>query len=301
MIREKYINPFTDFGFKRLFGTETNKDLLIDFLNELLAGEQRISELTYLNSERLGKTREDRNAIYDVFCENEVGEKFIVELQNMSQIFFKDRSLYYSSSAIQEQAPKGDWNYQLKAVYTIGILNFEFKESKSIPNKFVHRVKLIETETHEIFYDKLMYIYLEMPKFTKEVDELETHFEKWAYVLKNLSRLNNVPKILQERIFKKLFSAAKIANYNSEEMNAYEESLKTLRDNSATAEFVEKSLAEAEAQVREAEAKLQEAEAQVREAAEGMRRTAKSMKEDGLDFSLIVKYTGLSKRTIENL
>ena len=97
----------------------------------------------------------------------------------------------------------------------------------------------METETKEVFYDKLTYIYLEMPKFTKEVDQLETHFEKWLYVLKNLHRLEEIPKVLQERIFKKLFSAAEVANYNPEEMTAYEESLKTLRDNYATAQYVE--------------------------------------------------------------
>ena len=235
----RYINPFTDFGFKRLFGTEANKDLLIDFLNELLAGREQISDLTYLNGEQLGRTEEDRKSIYDIYCENERGEKFIVELQNMKQIYFKDRSLYYSTFPIQEQAQKGNWDYQLRAVYTVGILNFRFEEFNYDTTKFIHRVKLMETETNEVFYDKLAYIYLEMPKFTKEVDQLETRFNKWLYVLKNLHRLEEIPKVLQERIFKKLFSAAEVANYTPEEMNAYEESLKTLRDNYATAQYVE--------------------------------------------------------------
>ena len=244
MIREKYINPFTDFGrspmrFKRLFGTEANKELLIDFLNELLAGREEISDLTYLNGEQLGKTEEDRKSIYDIYCENERGEKFIVELQNMKQIYFKDRSLYYSTFPIQEQAQKGNWDYQLKVVYTVGILNFRFEGFNYNPTKFIHRVKLMETETKEVFSDKLTYIYLEMPKFTKGVDQLKTRFNKWLYVLKNLHRLEEIPKVLQERIFKKLFSAAEVANYTPEEMNAYEESLKTLRDNYATAQYVE--------------------------------------------------------------
>ncbi len=225
--------------FKRLFGTEANKELLIDFLNELLAGREEISDLTYLNGEQLGKTEEDRKSIYDIYCENERGEKFIVELQNMKQIYFKDRSLYYSTFPIQEQAQKGNWDYQLKVVYTVGILNFRFEGFNYNPTKFIHRVKLMETETKEVFYDKLTYIYLEMPKFTKGVDQLKTRFDKWLYVLKNLHRLEEIPKVLQERIFKKLFSAAEVANYTPEEMNAYEESLKTLRDNYATAQYVE--------------------------------------------------------------
>src|SRR5271157_4820409 len=93
--KEKYINPFTDFGFKRLFGEEPNKDLLIDFLNELLKEEQGIiKELTYLKSEQLGRTESDRKAIFDLYCENDRGEKFIVELQKTKQKFFKDRTLY---------------------------------------------------------------------------------------------------------------------------------------------------------------------------------------------------------------
>ena len=255
----KYINPFTDFGFKRLFGTEANKDLLIDFLNELLAGRERISDLTYLNSEQLGKTEEDRKSIYDIYCENEQGEKFIVELQNMKQIYFKDRSLYYSTFPMQEQAQKGEWDYQLKAVYTVGILNFKFERPDNDPTKFIHRVKLIETETKEVFYDKLTYIYLEMPKFIKEVDQLETHFDKWLYVLKNLHRLEEIPPVLQERVFKKLFSAAEVANYNPEEMTAYEESLKTLRDNHATTQYVEKAVERAvEEAVEETEERTKE-------------------------------------------
>ena len=151
----RYINPFTDFGFKRLFGAEANKDLPIDFLNELLAGEERIRDPTYLDTERLSRRPEDRKAIYDLYCENKEGERFIVELQNAPQFYFKDRSLYYSTFPIQEQAPKGKWDYELKAVYTIGILNFDLKDTIGAPEKYLHRVKLVELETQQVFYDKL--------------------------------------------------------------------------------------------------------------------------------------------------
>ena len=91
--REKYINPFTDFGFKKLFGEEPNKDLLLDFLNELLKDKEgKIKNLTYLKSEHLGAGEPDRKAIFDLYCENEEGEKFIVELQKTKQKFFKDRA-----------------------------------------------------------------------------------------------------------------------------------------------------------------------------------------------------------------
>ncbi len=127
--REKYLNPFTDYGFKKLFGEPVNKNLLLDFLNELLREEQgEITDLTYLKNEHLGSSEVDRKAIFDLYCENERGEKFIVELQKTKQNFFKDRSLYYATFPIQEQAERGDWNYQLKAVYTVAILDFVFDQ-----------------------------------------------------------------------------------------------------------------------------------------------------------------------------
>ena len=116
-LKDKYIDPFTDFGFKKLFGEECNKDLLLDFLNELLYKEEgNIVSLSYLKTERLGISEEYRKAIFDIYCENEKGEKFIVELQKTRQQYFKDRTLYYSSFAITDQAAKGDWNFELKEV-----------------------------------------------------------------------------------------------------------------------------------------------------------------------------------------
>jgi predicted transposase/invertase (TIGR01784 family) len=115
-LTEKYINPFTDFGFKRLFGTEFNKELLIDFLNQVLQGKEQIQDLTYLNPENHGKTEADRKAIFDLYCENGVGEKFIIELQNVKQQYFKDRSIFYATFPLQQQAPKGkDWDYYLQS------------------------------------------------------------------------------------------------------------------------------------------------------------------------------------------
>ena len=185
---DKYINPFTDFGFKKLFGTEVNKDLLMDFLNELIHSEGEINEVNYLNSEQLGRSEEDRRAVYDIYCKTETGETFIVEMQKAKLNFFKDRSVYYASFPIRDQGLKGDWNYQLKAVYTVGVLNFVFNESKDGKDYYHSEVKLMDTKKKTVVFDKLTFIYLEMPKFNKSVDELETRFEKWMYVLKNLSK-----------------------------------------------------------------------------------------------------------------
>ncbi|MEA5141353.1 Rpn family recombination-promoting nuclease/putative transposase [Arcicella rigui] len=228
---EKYINPFTDFGFKKLFGEELNKDLLLDFLNELLKEEQgQIKDLTYLKTEHLGLTESDRKAIFDLYCENERGEKFIVELQKSKQNFFKDRTVYYSTFPIREQAKRADWNFELKAVYTIAILDFVFDADKNEPEKFRYDVKLKDIETNKVFYDKLTFIYLEMPKFKKSIDELSTRFEKWLYLIRNLNQLERIPESLRERIFEKVFETAEIAKFTPEQILSYEDSLKYYRD-----------------------------------------------------------------------
>jgi len=231
-IYDKYIDPFTDFGFKKLFGEECNKDLLLDFLNELLHKEEgRIVSISYLKTEKLGFSETSRKAVFDIFCENEKGEKFIVELQKAEQKFFKDRTLFYSTFPITQQAPKKkSWNYELKAVYVIAILNFVFDEDKKDPHKYRYDIMLSDIETHKVFYDKLTFIYLEMPKFTKKVDELNTHFEKWLYVIKNLKRLENIPAKLKERIFERIFAAAEVAKLTEEEYMRYLDNLKTNRD-----------------------------------------------------------------------
>ena len=229
--RDRYINPFTDFGFKKLFGTEPNKELLINFLNTLLDGQQKITDIRYLNSEQLGWVPEARRAIFDVYCTNDRGEHFIVEMQNVFQQFFKDRSVFYATFPIRQQAQRGgDWNFKLESVYMVGILNFVFPEDEYSPECFHHEIKLMDTQDKHVFFDKLTFIYLEMPKFTKTVDQLETMMDKWLYVLRNLPRLYERPATLQERVFKHLFEVAEIARFTPAEQLAYEDNLKAYRD-----------------------------------------------------------------------
>ena len=156
----KYLNPFTDFGFKKLFGNEFNKDLLIDFLNEVLTNKEKIQDLTYHNPEHLPKIKENRKSIVDLYCENDRGEKFIIELQNIGHHFFKDRSVYYATFPIQEQALKGKkWDYHLKSVYTVCILNFSFDDEESA-KRYYREIKLMDTHTKSVFYDKLTFLSL---------------------------------------------------------------------------------------------------------------------------------------------
>ncbi|MFZ4664944.1 MAG: Rpn family recombination-promoting nuclease/putative transposase [Prochlorotrichaceae cyanobacterium] len=225
---DRYVNPLTDFGFKRIFGTELNKDLLIDFLNVILPLPHRVRDLTYINTENLGNTPIDRKAVFDLYCEGEDGEKFIVEMQKAKHDFFKDRSVYYATFPIQEQAKKGEWDYKLEPVYTVGVLDFIFNDHKN-DTTLLHIVELKDQECR-VFYEKLKFIYIELPKFTKTIDELTDHFDKWLYLLRHLPDLEYPPVPLQNNVFMQLFEVAEIANFSREERSAYENSLKYYRD-----------------------------------------------------------------------
>ena len=236
---ERYVNPFTDFGFKKLFGSEPNNELLVSLLNAMFdhmaqmdASEPQlaIKDLSCMPTEKLEQYGE-RRAVCDVYCVTESGERIIVEMQKASQDFFKDRSVFYSAFPIIEQGKVGqDWDFHLNHVYTVGILNFVFPGGEYDKDCFHHEVKLMDTQDKHVFYDKLTYVYLEMPKFRKTEDELVTMYDKWLFVLKNLSRLFERPAALQERVFKRLFEQAETARFTPDEARVYEESLKHYRD-----------------------------------------------------------------------
>lgn len=290
-----FLNPFTDFGFKKLFGEEASKEILLDFLNEVLREDEgEIKSIEFKRTEQLGDLQLDRKAIFDLYCENEKGEKFIVEMQKAKIDFFKDRSIFYSTFPIREQADKGNWNFRLKAVYTIAILDFVFEEDKNDQDKMIYHVQLSDTETHKVFYDKLTFIYLEMPKFKKSLDECTTHFERWLYVLRNMSRLERYPEQLQEKIFEKLFDKATIANLTKVDLDAYDRSLKYYWDLNAVIETahgegfeegVVKGIAQGEQMGRHAEKVL----------------VAKNLLKKGFSNAEIAEVTGLLETEIQSV
>jgi len=296
--RERYVSLYTDFGFKKIFGTELNKELLISFLNALLQGEQNITDIQYLNSEQLGTRHGDRSAVFDVYCRNDKGERFIVEMQNAYQQYFKDRTVYYSSFPIQEQGKRGDWDFQLESVYTVGILNFVFPEDEYSPDCYHHEVRLMDTADKHVFFDKLTYIYLEVPKFNKTEEELVTMFDKWMFVLRNLSRLMERPAALQERVFTRLFEQAEVAKFTQAEMYDYEESLKRFRDINNVIDTA-KNEAFAGGKAEGIEEGRVEGRAEGIE--EGILKVARKMKSKGIPQSSIIEMTGLTAEEIERL
>jgi len=278
--REKYVNPFTNFGFKRLFGEENNKDLLLDFLNELLKEQEgKIQEISYLPTERLPFSQGDRKPIFDIYCTNVKGEKFIVELQKTRHKYYKDHILYFSTFPILEQAILGkDWNLELKRIYTIAILDFVFDEDKNKPEKYHYDIKLSDKETKKVFYNKLTFIYLTMPKFDKKETELQNKFDKWLFALKNLSKLERTPAELNEAIFLKLFETAEIANLNHDEFQKYQASINICRDINNSI-----NTAREEGEIN------------------GKTEIAEKLVNKGFDILEIVEITGLTKEDVEKL
>ena len=278
-MKAKYINPFTDFGFKKIFGEEASKPLLLDFLNALLPQQNNISSLYLKNTEQLGQTEADRKAIYDIYCETENGEKFIVELQKAKQNYFRERTIYYSTFPIREQAEKGEWNYNLKAVYCVGILDFTFDDYENEPEKseVVHTIKL-KNQSGKVFYDKLTYIYLEMPNFKQTVDELTTRLDKWLYFIKHLEDFQTIPAIFKDEVFNQAFEKAELAKFGQADLEGYENSLKSYRDL--------KGVIDTAFEDGKRERNLE---------------VAKALKENAVSTDIIIKITGLSEIEIENL
>ena len=298
-MKAKYINPFTDFGFKKIFGEEASKPLLLDFLNALLPQQNRIIDLSFKNTEQLGQTEADRKAIYDIYCESENGEKFIVELQKAKQNYFVERTIYYSTFPIREQADKGQWNYNLKAVYCIGILDFTFDDYESEPEKteVVHTIKL-KNQNGKVFYDKLTYIYLEMPNFNQTEDQLKTRLDKWLYFIKHLEDFQTIPIIFKDEVFTQAFEKAELAKFGQADLDSYEYSLKVFRDNKAVFDYAMTTAKEIGYKEGIAAGKAALIQA---DRIEGKLEAAKALKENGISTDIIIKATGLSEDDISKL
>lgn len=287
----RYIDPLTDWGFKRLFGSEMNKEILLGFLQDLFP-EKDIRDIRYLGNENAGATSGDRKAVFDVSCRTEKGEEFIVEMQKAPQEYFRDRALYYSTFPLQRQAPKGDWDFRLTPVYMVGILNFGLVHNvrdelrEKVREMRVFRYELTETTLGERMTDNLAFVFLELERFGKSEDGLETMLDKWMYVLKNLSRLTERPVELQERIFRRLFEAARIAAFTREELDEYTNDMMTENDRRNAIDYARKQ---------------GRAEGRAEGEMVGKLSVAQRMLAAGLDPKMISEMTGLTEPEIRGL
>ncbi len=289
---DRYMDPTTDFGFKKLFGEEANKNIIMSFIQDVLELETSLSEITFLDKEQLPESVEERVGVYDIFCRSEDGSDFIVEMQKNKIGYMKDRMVYYSTFPIVAQAKKGKitveidgkykkipWDYELSPVYCIAILGFAFNGENAVCVK--RNSMRDDNPPHNVFYDKLRYVTVELPLFDESKPEysLDKHLNKWLYFLKELPDFEEIPEIFKgEVIFEKAFSVAEVANFTKEERRHYERSLKRSRDSYAVIKYARREGRE-----------------------ETIMEVARSMLQEKMDISLISRVTGLSQEEISKL
>ena len=296
-----FINPFTDYGFKLIFGREESKDILIEFLNDLLQGERVITDIRYLNNEQPPEQMGMRKVIYDIFCETDTGEHIIVEMQNRWQEHFKDRALFYMSKSIVKQAVTGkEWDYKLTGVYGIFFINFLL--DKDPAEHFYKDVALIDKHTGKVFNNKFRQIYIELPRFMKVEKDCDNFFECWIYNLVNMDKLQSLSFKDKKAIFGRLEQIASQANLSQEERERYETEWKIYNDYFNTIESAEKKSAAEAREIAMAEG-LAEGRAQGRAEgrAEEQHRLAKGFKEAGFPIESIAQVTGLPIEEIINM
>ena len=302
----KYIDLMVDWSFKKIFGTEVNKDILIEFL-KVIFPQYAISDITYVPTEQLGIMEDDRKAIFDVLCRTEDGKTFLVEMQRGYQKHFFERALFYTSFPIMKQGKKAlaeeargnrPWDFSLDGVFFLGILNFKYEDDEMTE----HRYRLLEATSKKLMTDKLEFVFVEVDKFDKSEDELETDLDKWLYLLKNMSNLLKRPERLRDRIFTKLFDVAELAQLDDEDRINYIKSMNTERDTYNQIEYARESGRE---EGREEGHKVGKEEGLKEGRAEGVKQNsfdiAKRMLEKGIDIGTISELTGLTEKEISEL
>lgn len=288
MCQTRYINPLTDFGFKKIFG---NEDIMIAFLNDLLEPKSPIKHVTFIDKDELGMTKYDRGVIYDLRCTCNDDSEVIVEMQNKGQLNFSDRILYYLSRSISSQAVKGDdeWDFNLKPVYGVFFINFHLH---GLEPQTIRTIQMKVNETGEVFNENLKAFTLELPNYRKmQESDCKTVMDYWLYILANMGRMTTPIPFQKERpIFKKMGDISELVNMTAQEMEMYDISLDAYRTNLSAmknerAEGVEEGIVKGREKGRE----------------EMAIEMAHNMLQDGEPIDKIMRYTKLSLEQIEQL
>ena len=283
-----FINPFTDFGFKRLFGQEDSRKVLIGFLNALFEGEFVVKDLVYCDKEQLPVRRDGRGVIFDIFCTTTDGDHFNLEMQNKSQDHFEDRVLYYAARGIVRQGKRGDWHYDFHAVYGVYFLNFtqEVLQGACRSDFGIRRLGEDSAEKLQVLSNKLRMVFLQMPIFKKTEAQCETKLDKWMYILKNMETLKEIPWREQEEYFEDIAELANVEAMSEAERSRYENALREYQDagavcahqrNEGMKEGMNKGKSEAQIEI------------------------AKSLMLEHFPDEFIAKHTGLSLEVIKKL
>ena len=312
-----FVNPFTDIGFKIIFGQPASKKLLITLLNELLAGEHRIENLIFLDKENHSDSMADAGIIYDLYCLTDTGEYIIVEMQNRFHSSFLDRTLFYMCRAIGRQVenlrekrrkerelqtgkPETEEDfllsepmqenygsrYKLSTVYGIFLMNFR---EPGLEEKFRTDTVIADRESGKVVNPHFRQIFLQFPYFTKELKDCETLYDKLIYTLKNMQHWNRMPDALKEQVFSRLEELAAVANLSLEDRIAYDKALDRYR----VSRIVEEDAREAGWKKGLAEG-LAEGQAKEKVA------IARNLKSLGLSTAQIAQATGLTEEEVES-
>ena len=280
-----YVDLMFDKGFKRIFGKESNKDLLINLLNEILP-ELKIRDLTFINTEQQGLALESKNSTFDVYCTTDDGTKVVVEVQVKNQHNFAERALYYASLPILDSLNSGD-DYRMVPVYVVALLDFEIeKHPAGEEETYEYRYSIREDKTGSLLTDVLHFVFIEIGKFKKKEKELVTNKDKWYFCFRDMYRLERMPEALKSKLFERLFHVTEIESLPKEERIKYIKEMTTERDIRNQIVYArDMGILEGEAKGR----------------AEGKAEDALAMLANGLDIALISKCTGLSEQQIREL
>ncbi|WNJ17529.1 Rpn family recombination-promoting nuclease/putative transposase [Pontibacter sp. G13] len=238
-MKHRFIHLLTDFGFKKIFSSDQNSDLLVHFLNALLPGIQPSKEVFLGPQEQQSFGPKDRKAVFDLHCTNEEGVRMIVEVQQAFQAHFKKRAVFYMIFPILDQAKPGkDWDFNFRPVRIMSLLDFEIENLVS--DAYYHQVMFQNINTNSVYLEDVLIVHVELPKFRKNLHELESDLDHWLYLFRHLSSWEDVPEPFQKAPYMKLIREAELANLSKEDRAAYYRSLKYYRDFHNQMEYREK-------------------------------------------------------------
>ncbi|MBE6240271.1 MAG: Rpn family recombination-promoting nuclease/putative transposase [Bacteroidales bacterium] len=248
----KYADLLDDDVFKLVFGQESSKDVMIEFLNQVI-DDRTIVDLEFMDKEMKSMDREKKDSVYDMFCKTDDGSRIVVEVQRRKQASYVERTIYYSTFQVRNQVDAGREDYAFCPVYVINILDFNIDENRGNPEvKTVYR--LYEEKTHALLTDKLTFIFLELNKFKKGLEELDGNvLEGMYFCLKNMARLDGCPEVLTHEVFRKMFHISELLNMDEDTRSKVLIKMTTERDLRnqmayARKEAIEEGLAEGRAQ-----------------------------------------------------
>lgn len=272
----KFADVKNDIAFRKIFGSENKKEVLISFLNAILDFEEKhkITDVSILNPYQLPKFRDGKATIIDVKAKDQNGREFIIEMQVADALGFSKRVLYYTSQGYVSQIDRGEFYDRLNPTIFIGILNFSLSKNP----KYISRHRILDVETGERIMEDMEFNFIELPKFNIEQKKLKTLVEKWIFFIKEAETLEVIPEEIDDAGLRSAFEQANIQTWSEEELEAYDY-----------------------AGLRETEDRLRIEKAQAKAREDEQIRIARAMKHKGVDRAIISEATGLKPDEIDEL